>query len=115
LNPARFCDSLPAMQDRSDKIRHPREGLVKAAAIAVLLVVAGLALAGPAGVLAWTENRHQLERTEAEIARLSAERDVLRNRVDLLNPRNADPDLVGELLRKNLNVAHPDEIVVARP
>ncbi|OYZ43953.1 MAG: septum formation initiator, partial [Novosphingobium sp. 16-62-11] len=28
------------------------------------------------------------------------------------DPRHADPDLVGELLRSNLNVAHPDELVI---
>ena len=32
--------------------------------------------------------------------------------VDALNPNSADPDLVGELIRKNLNVVHPDEVVI---
>ena len=41
-----------------------------------------------------------------------AERDDLRNRVTLLDPRHADPDLAGELLRSNLNVVHPDEMVM---
>jgi hypothetical protein len=36
----------------------------------------------------------------------------LRNRVALLDPRHVDPDLAGELLRKNLNVAHPDEVIM---
>ena len=54
------------------------------------------------------------EHREAELAELRAERDRIANRVDLLDPDNADPDLVGELLRNNLNVAHPDEIVVPR-
>jgi hypothetical protein len=26
--------------------------------------------------------------------------------------RHVDPDLAGELLRKNLNVAHPDEVIM---
>jgi hypothetical protein len=29
-----------------------------------------------------------------------------------LDPRHADPDLAGELLRSNLNVVHPDEMVM---
>jgi cell division protein FtsB len=49
-----------------------------------------------------------------EIARLTALRDRLQNRVGLLDPRHADPDLVGELLRRDLNVAHPDEIILPR-
>jgi hypothetical protein len=30
----------------------------------------------------------------------------------LLDPRHADSDLAGELLRRNLNVVHPDEMVM---
>ena len=90
----------------------PRESLTQGVALACLLVMGGFALAGPSGVLAWSEHQHALELRKAEIARLSAERNQLRNRVDLLNPRHADPDLAGELLRSNLNVAHPDEMVM---
>jgi len=36
----------------------------------------------------------------------------MKNRVALLDPRHADPDLTGELLRSNLNVVHPDEMVM---
>ncbi len=43
---------------------------------------------------------------------LEEERAELRNRVELLDPERTDPDLVGELLRSNLNVVHPDEIVI---
>ena len=84
-------------------------------ALVALLVLAGVAIAGPSGVLAWSENSRLLKERKVELAQLAARRDELRNRVDLLDPRHADPDLVGELLRKNLNVAHPDEIVIARP
>ena len=31
---------------------------------------------------------------------------------DLLHPSHIDPDLAGELVRRNLNVAHPDEYVM---
>lgn len=77
-----------------------------------LLLMGGVAVAGPSGLLAWSENLHRLDLRDAEIAALTHERDQLRNRVDLLNPRHADPDLAGELLRSNLNVAHPDEMVM---
>ena len=93
----------------------PRETLTHTFALVALLVIAGVAVAGPSGVLAWSENSRLLEEREAELAQLSAERDELRNRVERLDPDHADPDLVGELLRKNLNVAHPDEFVLPRP
>ena len=70
------------------------------------------AVAGPSGILAWGENARLLEQREHEVVVLKAERDELRNRVDLLDPRHTDPDLAGELLRSNLNVVHPDEMVM---
>ncbi|MXO74084.1 septum formation initiator [Altererythrobacter aerius] len=81
-------------------------------ALAVLLVLGGLAIAGPSGLLAWGENLRLLDQRRATIATLSHERDELKVQVNALNPSNADPDLVGELLRKDLNVVHPDEVVI---
>jgi cell division protein FtsB len=81
-------------------------------ALLVLLLMAGLSLAGPSGLLAWSENRQLLEQHQQELKLLSAEREDLRNRVALLNPRNTDPDLAGELVRKDLNVMHPDDVVL---
>jgi cell division protein FtsB len=43
---------------------------------------------------------------------LEEERSALENRVELLDPDHVDPDLSSELVRQNLNVAHPDEYVV---
>lgn len=90
----------------------PRENLAQGFALACLLLMGGFAIAGPSGILAWSENLRQLDARKAEIAQMTEERDHLRNRVALLNPRQTDPDLAGELLRRNLNVAHPDEMVM---
>lgn len=94
------------------KNRMPREKATQLGALAALLLLGGLALAGPSGVLSWGENIALLEQREARIAQLSAERDELKNLVANLDPDHADPDLVGELIRRNLNVAHPDEVVL---
>lgn len=69
-------------------------------------------MAGPSGLLAWSENLRVLDQRQKEVEQLTTHRDDLRNRVALLDPRNADPDLAGELLRSNLNVVHPDEMVM---
>jgi len=95
--------------------KHPklaRESATQVLALGCLLVMLAAAVAGPSGLLAWGENRRLLSEREQEIRHLSTERDQLRNRVTLLDPRHADPDLAGELLRKNLNVAHPDEMIM---
>lgn len=81
-------------------------------ALAGLLCLTVLAIAGPTGLLSWSEQASLLEQREARINMLTAKRDELRNRVALLDPAAADPDLVGELLRSNLNVVHPDEVVI---
>lgn len=92
--------------------RLAKEGLTQGIALVCLLTLAGFAIAGPSGLIAWSENQRLLEQRRAEIALLKRERDELNNRVGLLDPRHADPDLAGELLRRNLNVAHPDEMVM---
>jgi cell division protein FtsB len=89
-----------------------RESMTQGLALACLLAMGGLALAGPSGVLAWSENSRLLTERQQEVQRLTAERNELRNRVALLDPSHADPDLTGELLRSNLNVVHPDEMVL---
>ena len=81
-------------------------------ALVALLALAGIAVAGPTGLLAWSENVTALGQREAEIARLSAEREALRTRVQLLDPEAADPDLASELVREQLGVIHEDDVVI---
>ncbi len=93
-------------------ITSPKERATQFVALGVLLVLGGLGIAGPSGLLAWGENLRLLDQRQAQIARLSHEHGELKMQVDALNPNSADPDLVGELIRKNLNVVHPDEVVI---
>ena len=103
------------MTREGHKISLPKEQLSQGVALAILLVLTGLAIAGPSGLLAWGENARLLEERKAAVATLTEERDALKNRVDLLHPDHADADLVGEELRRNLNVVHPDELVLTLP
>ncbi|WP_345719854.1 FtsB family cell division protein [Qipengyuania sphaerica] len=82
------------------------------AALIVLLVLGGLAIAGPSGLLSWSENLRLLDQRKAQLTAVQAERTALKNKVELLHPDHADPDMVGELLRSQLNVVHPDEVVI---
>lgn len=92
-----------------------KERLVQGMALALLLLMGLFVVAGPSGLIAWGENQHLLEQRRAKLAELQGERDHLRNRVTLLDPHKADPDLAGELLRSNLNVARSDEMVMLLP
>jgi cell division protein FtsB len=88
-----------------------RERLRQFGALGYLLVLGGLALAGPYGFIAWGENLSLLDRRQAHIEKLEKERADLKNRVALLDPRHVDPDMAGELIRSDLNVVHPDEYI----
>jgi len=90
----------------------PKEHTKQAFALVLLVALTVAAIAGPTGLLAWAENGEALEQRKARIAMLTEERDALRNRVELLDPNGADPDLVSELIREDLGVIHPDEIVI---
>ena len=63
-------------------------------------------------MLSWGENNALLEKRHHQIADLTTERDELRNRVKLLDPEHVDPDMASELVRKDLNVARPDEYLI---
>lgn len=92
--------------------KQPREHVKQSFALVLLVVLTVGAIAGPTGLLAWAENSEVLAEREARIALLTEKRDALKNRVNLLDPNGADPDLVSELVRSDLGVIHPDEIVV---
>jgi cell division protein FtsB len=89
-----------------------RERLTQGLALACLLLMGGWVLFGPSGLLAWSENSRLLTERQKELTQLAVERQELKNRVALLDPRHVDPDMAGQLLRANLNVVHPNEVVM---
>ena len=83
-----------------------------ALALIILGNFAGYAVAGPNGLLAWGGYNRDLQARKVELAKLEAERDQLRHRSKLLDPRKADPDLAEELTRRDLGLVRPDEVIV---
>ncbi len=83
-----------------------------AIALTIISFFGGYAVFGRNGAMAYGEYQHQLVEREADYAELDRKRAVLKNRVALLDPRHANPDMVDEMVRKELNVAHPDEVIV---
>lgn len=81
-------------------------------AFSVIAFFGFYALFGSNGLLAWGDYAQRYEKRTAELARVERERAVLANRVTLLDPRHANPDLVDELVRKDLGLAHPDEVII---
>jgi cell division protein FtsB len=98
---------------KPDRLRATlRSAALPALAVTVMLFFGAYAVLGPNGVLALGDYKRQLAVRERHYGALDARRAVLRNRVALLDPRHANPDMVDELVRKELNVAHPDEVIV---
>ena len=86
----------------------PALGLVLVAFFGVYAVF------GSNGLIAYGDYQRQLVKREQDYAALDQRRAVLRNRVALLDPDHANPDMVEEMARKQLNVVRPDEVVVPR-
>ena len=89
-----------------------RRAALPAAALAFIAMVGTYAVLGANGLLAYGDYQRQVAKKERDYAAIEARREMLKNRVALLDPRHANPDMVDELVRKELNVAHPDEVIV---
>lgn len=83
-------------------------------AVGLLIVTnfVGYAVMGTNGALAWGDYRRAKQERSVELARLEAERARLQHRAQLLDPRRADPDLADELVRRDLGLVRPDEIII---
>jgi len=89
-----------------------RRAAMPALALIVVGTFAGHAIAGPNGILAWGGYHRALKERQAELAQLQAEQAQLRHHSALLDPHKADPDMADELVRKDLGLVRPDEVVV---
>jgi cell division protein FtsB len=89
-----------------------RRAAMPALALIVVGTFAGHAIAGPNGILAWGGYHRALKERQAELSGLEQERAQLKHRSALLDPRKADPDMADELVRKDLGLVRPDEVIV---
>lgn len=80
-----------------------------------LLIIANFlfyAVAGENGVLQWGDYRRMTSERMVVLARLEAEEARLAHRAALLDPRATDPDLAEELVRRELGLVRPDEVII---
>ena len=92
-------------------------GLIRRAAMPALALIvvgnfAGYAVAGPNGLLAWGGYHRNLNARKVELVQLEQDRAQLRHRSALLDPRKADPDMADELVRRDLGLVRPDEVII---
>ncbi len=89
-----------------------RAAVAPAAALIVIAFFGGYALFGANGALAWGDYSKRLDERKSDLARDEAEKARLEHRVALLDPRHANPDLVDELVRRDMGVVGKDEIII---
>ncbi len=96
--------------------RNPIETMKRAALPALgFLIIAnflGYAIVGANGILSWGDYRQLKAERAVQLAQLEEERTRLAHRAELLDPRKADPDLADEMIRSELGLVRPDEVII---
>jgi cell division protein FtsB len=91
--------------------------MIKRAALPALalLIIAnfvGYAVIGSNGIFSWGDYRRQKAERLVQLAQLEAEKGELAHRAKLLDPRQVDPDYADEMVRRQLGVIGPNEVVI---
>ena len=89
-----------------------RRAAIPALALLIVGTFAGHAIAGPNGLLAWGGYHRALKERQAELSQLEAQKVQLRHHSALLDPKKADPDMADELVRRDLGLVRPDEVII---
>lgn len=93
--------------------------IARAALPAVCMAVASYfsfhAVSGPTGYIAWRDYQMQRSKLQQAVQTSEEQQAALQRRLVLLDPRHVDPDLADELVRRNLDLVKPDEVIVPLP
>jgi cell division protein FtsB len=83
-------------------------------ALAVLIIAnfVGYAVVGSNGILSYGDYRRAKAERAIELAHLNEEKARLAHRAVLLDPSKADPDLADEMIRSELGLVRPDEVII---
>ena len=89
-----------------------RRAAMPALALVIVGTFAAHAIAGPNGLLAWGGYHRALKERQAELVQLQQDKAQLRHHSVLLDPKKADPDMADELVRRDLGLVRPDEVII---
>jgi len=100
---------MTTRQYRPSRSRH----LILPAVTAVFLgYFAYHAFHGEYGIVGRQRLETKMTQLKADLGRLVAERSALENRVKLMRSGSLDQDMVDERAREQLNMVHPNEVVI---
>jgi cell division protein FtsB len=103
------------MIDRVSPLVLARKAALPAICIAVIGYFGFLAVSGGTGLIAWQRYKTQHAAVAAQAAQVAAEKAALARQVALLDPHHVDRDLADELVRRDLGVVRPDEVILPLP
>ena len=89
-----------------------RRAALPALALLIIANFVGYAVVGSNGILSWGDYRRQKAERLVQLAQLESERDKLAHRAHLLDPRKVDPDYADEMVRRQLGVVGPNEVII---
>ncbi len=92
--------------------RHRLEFLVGGLSLALLCYFAWQGFSGPRSIHYRDQLSRQFAQVSADLAGVVNQRKALEGRVQQMRPESVDADLVDELARRDLSMAHLDEFVV---
>jgi len=93
-------------------LRTVQRAALPALALLIIANFVGYAVVGSNGILSWGDYRRMKDDRKIELSQLEQERDRLAHRARLLDPRRADPDLADEMVRSQLGLVRPDEVII---
>jgi len=73
------------------------------------------ALQGNRGLIAWWNLRYELERADRTLAEVTAEKQAMEKRVQLLRPESLDRDMLEERSRIMLGATATGDLIVPNP
>ena len=89
-----------------------KRAMLPALAVLIIANFLGYAVVGPNGLMSLGDYRRAKAEKAVVLAQLQEERARLAHRADLLDPRRADPDLADEMIRSELGLVRPDEVII---
>ena len=83
---------------------------------AAMLVYFGYhAVQGDRGLIAWWSLRYEIDKADAQLTLVTAEKQALERRVALLRPQSLDTDMLAERAHLMLGAVQGDDLIVPDP
>ena len=95
--------------------RKARQIFVPLMGAAMLTYFGYHAVQGDRGLIAWWNLRYEIDKADAQLTIVSAEKQALERRVTLLRPHSLDSDMLAERAHLMLGAVQGDDLIVPDP